>query len=91
MGFSSKTNVWIWVGLAATALLFATESPAQVVSFVARRDFAAGGAPQSVAVGDFNGDGVLVALHREGDVFRRPPPFGCLHGWILTAHFSLRL
>ena len=29
---------------------------AQTVSFIARKDFAAGSAPRSVAVGDFNGD-----------------------------------
>jgi len=29
------------------------------VSFIARQDFAAGSSPQSVAVGDFNGDGAL--------------------------------
>jgi hypothetical protein len=32
---------------------------AQSVSFIARLDFETGGRPQSVAVGDFNGDGVL--------------------------------
>ncbi len=31
---------------------------AQGVSFVARRDLGAGGGPLSVAVGDFNGDGI---------------------------------
>jgi hypothetical protein len=31
---------------------------AQGVSFVAHRDFAAGSSPRSVAVGDFNGDGI---------------------------------
>ena len=35
----------------------ATTEP-QSVSFIARRDFAAGSVPNSVAVGDFNGDGV---------------------------------
>src|SRR5437588_9731442 len=33
------------------------QAVAQTVSFNARRDFAAGTAPNSVAVGDFNGDG----------------------------------
>ena len=33
-------------------------APAQTVSFIAQRDFAAGTNPRSVAVGDFNGDGI---------------------------------
>jgi hypothetical protein len=33
------------------------QAQAQRVSFIARRDFAAGSVPFSVAVGDFNGDG----------------------------------
>src|SRR5437868_3822700 len=33
------------------------QAVAQTVSFNARRDFAAGNTPNSVAVGDFNGDG----------------------------------
>jgi len=37
------------------------------VSFIARRDFPAGSAPVSVAVGDFNGDGKLdLAVASEG-------------------------
>jgi len=38
-------------------LLFGAAAEAQGVSFIARRDFGAGRAPYSVAVGDFNGDG----------------------------------
>src|SRR2546425_10751583 len=49
--------------LVAAALLFLSTfpdpAPAQTVSFIARRDFAAGRSPDSVAVGDFNGDGKL--------------------------------
>ena len=40
-----------------TPLAFGNAST-QTVSFIARRDFAVGAAPESVAVGDFNGDGV---------------------------------
>src|SRR2546426_980193 len=49
--------------LVGAALLFLSTfpdpAPAQTVSFIARRDFAAGRSPDSVAVGDFNGDGKL--------------------------------
>ena len=54
-------SVGVAQGLALLTLV-AFGSPgaadAQTVSFIARRDFAAGTAPVSVAVGDFNGDGV---------------------------------
>src|SRR3989442_966206 len=40
----------LWSAMAAPAV-------AQTVSFVARRDFAAGTSPSSVTVSDFNGDG----------------------------------
>src|SRR2546426_10656954 len=47
--------------LVAAALFFLSAlpnpAPAQTVSFVARKDFAAGAFPRSVVVGDFNGDG----------------------------------
>ena len=43
--------------MAVSHLLFAAAAEAQGVSFIARRDFAAGARPFSVAVGDFNGDG----------------------------------
>src|SRR2546427_157641 len=50
--------------LVGAALLFLSTfpdpAPAQTVSFIARRDFAAGRSPDSVAVGDFNGGGWLV-------------------------------
>ncbi len=46
-------------GVSLLWILLATGSVwGQDVSFIARRDFAAGGNPFSVAVGDFNGDGV---------------------------------
>jgi len=43
--------------MAVSHLLLAAAAEAQAVSFIARRDFGAGGTPTSVAVGDFNGDG----------------------------------
>src|SRR5207302_11194199 len=55
-------SVRLWLLATATLFLWSTlptPAPAQTVSFVdARRDFAAGASPRSVAVGDFNGDGV---------------------------------
>ena len=44
--------------MAVSHLLFAAAAEAQGVSFIARRDFGAGSSPTSVAVGDFNGDGI---------------------------------
>jgi len=48
------------LGLAFLGLLSGAfnSAPAQTVSFIARQDFAVGSRPTSVAVGDFNGDGV---------------------------------
>ena len=43
---------------AVSHLLFAAAAEAQGVSFIVRTDFGAGGSPFSVAVGDFNGDGI---------------------------------
>src|SRR5436309_2826356 len=49
--------------LIAATVFFSSTLPipasAQSVSFIARKDFAVGSRPQSMAVGDFNGDGVL--------------------------------
>ena len=42
---------------AVSHLLFAAAAEAQGVSFIVRRDSGVGSNPQSVAVGDFNGDG----------------------------------
>src|SRR5207302_249957 len=39
------------------SLGFPTLAPAQMVSFIAHRDFVSGAGPVSVAAGDFNGDG----------------------------------
>src|SRR5262249_43237442 len=49
----------VCAGLAVFYVLLAPAAQAQDVSFIAQRTFAAGFGPQSVAVGDFNGDGVL--------------------------------
>ena len=59
MPISNKERVLVWAGLAVSHLLFAAAAQAQRVSFIARLDFEAGRSPISVAVGDFNGDGVL--------------------------------
>jgi hypothetical protein len=40
-------------------VLVAAAGQAQDVSFFARWDFGVGGEPDSIAVGDFNGDGLL--------------------------------
>jgi FG-GAP repeat protein len=44
--------------IALCTVLACTVAQAQDVSFIARRDFAAGVGPISMAVGDFNRDGV---------------------------------
>src|SRR3989442_3564762 len=55
-----STRLSLLVGAALLFLsTFPDPAPAQTVSFIARRDFAAGRSPDSVAVGDFNGDGKL--------------------------------
>src|SRR3989442_1019108 len=55
-----STRLSLFVGAALLFLsTFPDPAPAQTVSFIARRDFAAGRSPDSVAVGDFNGDGRL--------------------------------
>ena len=65
MGRNSLKQLLRSLGVApgvAVLTLVASGSPAtagaQTVSFIARRDFATGPSPTSVAVGDFNGDGV---------------------------------
>ena len=59
MPISNKRSVLVLTGLAVSHLVLAAAAEAQGVSFIARRDFAAGSVPVSVAVGDFNGDGKL--------------------------------
>ena len=59
MSFSNKRSVLVCAGLGVSHLLFAAAGWAQSpVSFVARSDYGVGSFPYSVAVGDFNGDGV---------------------------------
>src|SRR5215468_8450616 len=58
MAISHEGSVLAWAGLAVSHLLFAAAAEAQGVSFIARRDLGVGSSPQSVAVGDFNGDGL---------------------------------
>jgi len=71
MAISNKGGVLLWARLAVSHLLLAASVQAQSVSFIARRDFAAGTHPLSVAVGDFNGDGridLAVANQDSNDV-----------------------
>src|SRR5262249_61036699 len=49
----------VCAALVVCRMLLAQTAQAQDVSFIAQRTFAAGFGPRSVAVGDFNGDGVL--------------------------------
>jgi hypothetical protein len=65
----NRNSAWTLLPGAAVLLLslvFPSAASAQTVSFFARRDFTAGYDPLSVAVGDFNGDGVpdLVVANR---------------------------
>jgi hypothetical protein len=50
----------VWAGQAVSQLVLAVAAQAREVSFIARRDFASGLLPYSVAVGDFNGDGAAL-------------------------------
>jgi VCBS repeat protein/List-Bact-rpt repeat protein len=57
----SRNSTRLWLLVAATLFfssVFPNPAPAQTVSFIARVDYAVGANPASVAVGDFNGDGV---------------------------------
>jgi hypothetical protein len=52
-------NISVWGALAFMLVcVLADNVSAQAVSFIARRDFESGAHPQSVAVGDFNRDGI---------------------------------
>src|SRR5437867_2599275 len=59
--------------LIAATVFFSSTLPipasAQSVSFIARKDFAVGSRPQSMAVGDFNGDGVLDLATANQDIY----------------------
>jgi len=59
MAIQNKRMASVCAGLAVCSVLIAAAAQAQDVSFIGRRDFDAAGSPSSVAVGDFNGDGVL--------------------------------
>src|SRR5712692_2412997 len=58
MTTQNKRMALVCAGFAMSSALVAGAGQAQDVSFIARRDFDAGINPVSVAVGDFNGDGV---------------------------------
>src|SRR5215472_7060218 len=58
MPLSNNRRVWVWAGVLASHLMFAAAADGQSVSFIARQDFAADSQPASVAVGDFNADGI---------------------------------
>ena len=58
MATPNKIRAVLCGALAVSGVVIAVAAQAQDVSFVARRDFDAGSRPSSVAVGDFNGDGV---------------------------------
>src|SRR5215831_15948926 len=58
MAKSGSPFVDLLVTLSLQILILDGSAQAQNVSFIARRDFGAGTNPISVAVGDFNGDGV---------------------------------
>src|SRR5436309_10502576 len=57
----TRNSAWLSLPIAAT-LLFSSALPipasAQTVSFIAHKDFTSGFHPISVAVGDFNRDGI---------------------------------
>src|SRR5687767_9389414 len=65
--------------IALLMMLDSTSTLAQSVSFIARRDFAVGTRPESIAAGDFNGDGIAdlavgdhglsILLGKEGGTF----------------------
>ena len=58
----------VCAGLVLSNAMIAMTAHAERVSFIARRDFEVGRSPQSIAVGDFNGDGVQdLALANFGD------------------------
>src|SRR6266851_5536541 len=54
----NKLRALLYAGLGMCNVFVATSAQAQGVSFVAHRDFGTDVNPVSVAVGDFNGDGV---------------------------------
>src|SRR5215510_6012375 len=59
MEIQSKRMALVCAGVAVCSVLVALTAQAQDVSFEAPWDFPAGNTPVFVAVGDFNGDGLL--------------------------------
>ena len=71
MDIRNQKMALVCTALAVCNLLIAAAAQAQRVSFIARHDFDAGQNPYSVAVGDFNRDGVqdlAVANHGSANV-----------------------
>ncbi len=58
MATPNRRTALVCAGLVVCNVLVAAAAQAQDVSFEAAQNFAAGTGPQSVAVGDFNGDGL---------------------------------
>ena len=69
MVIQNKRTTLVCAGLAVCNVLTAAETQAQDVSFEVARNFQAGVEPDSVAVGDFNGDGVqdLAVANQQSD------------------------
>ena len=59
MGNNSTVRLLVYGLLVSSVLVAGLRSAQGEVSFNAGRSFAAGGSPAAVAVGDFNGDGLL--------------------------------
>ena len=72
MTTQTRKAALVSAGLAMCSAVMAAAAQAQGVSFIARLDFDAGPIPSSVAVGDFNGDGVQdLAVGNGGFRFRQ--------------------
>src|SRR5712692_641153 len=69
MAIQKKRMTVVCAGLAACSVLVSAATQAQAVSFEEARNFEVGSRPLSVAVGDFNGDGVqdLVVSNRNSN------------------------